>query len=355
MKMDYYIRRLLSETNRLTVPQLGTFSAHHITTQILKEQGVILPPRKQVTLDDTEQEDQANVFQNHIIKAEQIDYESFDAQLKAYINHVHEQINRYGFYEIFGVGSLKRDAAGKLFIENNTDHNLLNSSYGLPKLAAAPLQPQEPPKAKPVKDEPVPKATAKETSATSQTTSPKAAPVSEKPSYAAADKIWWLAMIPLVMLFVFLIYLMVDETAQLQFRDWISGNNQQEEPIITELPQQEGTAVTQPDEPTDNPENSPDITTAEPAAPALPQITQTNTAPSQEGYMVVLGSLAKKSAAEKMQKELAQKGIQTEVIYNSERNTYRIAISGLSESEAKSKREALLSIVPGAWIARPNQ
>lgn len=357
--MDNHIRQLLSEENRLTVPQLGTFAAHHITAQIMKDEGIILPPRKQVTLDVSEQEDSNNAFQNYVMKTEQIGAEEFQANLEAYIRKINEQISLYGLYEIPGVGFLKRNAEGKLMIENNTDYNLLSTSYGLPKLSARPLQEVAlPQKGTPVKDEPLQQTTAQEQIHTE-------APAKESPTVAqplqastnGADKVWWLAMIPLIMLFVFLIYLMVDETAQLQFRAWISGENAEE--TVTIVSQEENTSQSSvpADENTDIDaagNNSFDNTTApEPtdiSEPSQPAVTE----PSG-GFMVVLGSLAKESAAKKLQKEFAAKGIETEIIYNSERKTYRIAITGLSESAAKSKREELLETVPGVWIARPNQ
>lgn len=347
--MDSHIRQLLTEENRLTVPQLGTFAAHHITAQIIKDEGIILPPRKQVTLDSTEQEDDNHTFQNRVMKAEQIGEEEFRARLQDYVNKINEKISLYGMYEIPGVGILKRNEAGKLIIENSTDYNLLDDAYGLPKLAARPVRPAEPPKGKAVKDEPQRQTVVSEQPAAPP---PKKAPVAEKVSdSSSSDRVWWLAMIPLIMLFVFLIYLMVDETAQLQFREWVAGESQEE--VITELPQEEVTNDVPVDENTDM--VSGDI--AKPAPEASPESAPPAAVESQSkgSYMVVLGSLAKESAAKKMQKELASKGIQTEIIYNSERNTYRIAVTGLSEAAAKSKREELLELVPGAWIARPNQ
>jgi cell division septation protein DedD len=352
--MDNHIRQLLSEETRLTVPQLGTFATHHITAQILKDEGMILPPRKQVTLDDTEQEDSSNAFQNYVIKTEQIDVDEFNRHLEAYIHKINEQISRYGQYEIPGVGYLKRNAAGKLFIENNTDYNLLNTAYGLPKLYARPIQAAEPQKGKPTQQ-----ATVQEQSADVQQPAKESVqPVSlgtEKSNNA--DKVWWLAMIPLIMLFIFLIYLMVDETAQLQFRAWISGDSQEQ--IITDLPKEEDTSSIPVDENTDDgstDNNLPDNSIAtEPTPEIQPEPVKPAVTEAKGGYMVVLGSLAKESAAEKLQKELSAKGIETEIVYNSERKTYRIAITGLSEASAKSKREELLEIVPNAWVAKPNQ
>ncbi len=360
--MDNHIRQLLSKENHLTVPWLGTFAAHHITAQILKDEGVILPPRKQVTFDDTEQEDSSNTFQNYIIGTEQIGVDEFNKNLEAYVNKINEQISRYGLYEIPGVGYLKRNADGKLLIENNTDYNLLESSYGLPKLTARPIQAAEPQKSKPVKDEPAQQTTAQEQPDNTQQTAQESAqtiPAAGNGKNNNADKVWWLAMIPLIMLFVFLIYLMVDETAQLQFRAWVSGDAQEQ--VITELPQEENTGDNIPfDENTDissgNDNNFSDNgTIAEPAPETQPEPVKPAIDESKGGYMVVLGSLAKESAAQKLQKELAKKGIETEIVYNSKIKTYRIAITGLSEAAAKSKREELIELVPAAWIAKPNQ
>jgi cell division protein FtsN len=352
--MDNHIRQLLSEENRLTVPQLGTFATHHITAQILKDEGVILPPRKQVTLDDTEQEDSSHAFQNYVIKTEKIGVDEFNQSLKAYINKINEQISQYGLYEIPGVGYLKRNAEGKLLIENNTDYNLLNTAYGLPKLYARPVQVASPPKGKSVKDEPAQQTTAQKQPAPTKTSKKESTvnvPADEQ-SHNSTDKVWWLAMIPLIMLFIFLIYLMIDETAQLQFRAWISGDYQEQ--IITDIPSEESTDNISIDENTNN--SNADNSTATELTPEIqPEPMQSAITESKGGYMVVLGSLSKESAAEKLQKELAAKGIQTEIVYNSERKTYRIAITGLSEAAAKSKREELLPVVPTAWVAKPNQ
>ncbi|WP_448518159.1 HU domain-containing protein [Rhodoflexus sp.] len=356
--MDNHIRQLLSEENRLTVPQLGTFATHHITAQILKEEGVILPPRKQVTLDVVEQEDSEHAFQNYVMKTEQIGADEFEANLQAYIHKINEQISLYGIYEIPGVGFLKRDAEGKLFIENNTDYNLLNTSYGLPKLSVHPLQDPPIQKGTAIKDEPVKQTTAHEQPVLAASAKERQEELQEEVAAKSADKIWWLAMIPLIMLFIFLIYLMVDETAQLQFRAWIRGEDQEE--IVTVLPQEESvdtnfptdentTAVDETDFNSGFDNSSAPDPTPEPE-PVRPVVTS----PSGN-FMVVLGSLSKESAAKKVQKELSKKGIETEIIYNSERNTYRVAVTGLSESAAKSRREELLEVVPGAWVARPNQ
>lgn len=141
--MDKHIRYLLSEGNRVEVPGLGVFTAHYISSQILREQHLILPPRKQVIFTDAEKAEENNSFCHLVMKAEQIDHQAFKTQLESYLNKVYQHIEQHGYYEIPGIGLLKRNAAGKLVLENDTDYNLLNSSYGLPKLFAHPVATQK--------------------------------------------------------------------------------------------------------------------------------------------------------------------------------------------------------------------
>ncbi|MDW8210179.1 MAG: SPOR domain-containing protein [Cytophagales bacterium] len=346
--MDKHIRYLLSEGNRVEVPGLGVFTAHYISSQILREQHLILPPRKQVIFTDAEKAEENNSFCHLVMKAEQIDHQAFKTQLESYLNKVYQHIEQHGYYEIPGIGLLKRNAAGKLVLENDTDYNLLNSSYGLPKLFAHPVATQK----ASVNFETQPQPTSAKIPSSGQQTASKA--ITRE---IVLDRLWWLAMIPLIMIFVFLVYLMVDEEAQLRFREWVSGESKQEETIYLQtrdddslkpisIPSQASDAIS------DTPKEATNSIQEHPPSPVSP--TQADEVSSGD-YMVVLGSLAKESAAKSLQKQLSRRGIATEIIYNPQRNTYRVAITGLSQTAAKHKREELLATFPEAWIARANQ
>lgn len=68
-------------------------------------------------------------------------------------------------------------------------------------------------------------------------------------------------------------------------------------------------------------------------------------------FSVVVGSFGVKANAEGLQSQLKAAGKDAQIVYNSERNLYRVvATTFATKSEAARSRDQLIGQYPGAWL-----
>lgn len=68
-------------------------------------------------------------------------------------------------------------------------------------------------------------------------------------------------------------------------------------------------------------------------------------------FSVVVGSFSVKANAEGVQRQLKSAGKNAQIVYNSERNLYRVvAATFATKSEAVQSRNQLMAKYPGAWL-----
>lgn len=68
-------------------------------------------------------------------------------------------------------------------------------------------------------------------------------------------------------------------------------------------------------------------------------------------FSVVVGSFSVKANAEGLQRQLNSAGKSAQIVYNSERNLYRVvATTFATKSEAAKSRDQLAGQYPGAWL-----
>ena len=69
------------------------------------------------------------------------------------------------------------------------------------------------------------------------------------------------------------------------------------------------------------------------------------------GLSVVVGSFGVKANAEGLQSQLRAAGKNAQIVYNSERNLYRVvAATFATKAEAAQSRDQLMGQYPGAWL-----
>ena len=68
-------------------------------------------------------------------------------------------------------------------------------------------------------------------------------------------------------------------------------------------------------------------------------------------FSVVVGSFSVKANAEGLQRQLKAAGKNAQIVFNSERNLYRVvATTFATKSEAAQSRDQLMGQYPGAWL-----
>ena len=73
--------------------------------------------------------------------------------------------------------------------------------------------------------------------------------------------------------------------------------------------------------------------------------------PGLSNFSVVVGSFGVKANAEGLQSRLNGQGLQGQIVYNSERNLYRVVASTFAtKSEAAQSRDQLRGQFPDAWL-----
>ena len=73
--------------------------------------------------------------------------------------------------------------------------------------------------------------------------------------------------------------------------------------------------------------------------------------PGLSNFSVVVGSFGVKANAEGLQSRLNGQGLQGQIVYNSERNLYRVvATTFATKSEAAQSRDQLRGQFPDAWL-----
>lgn len=73
--------------------------------------------------------------------------------------------------------------------------------------------------------------------------------------------------------------------------------------------------------------------------------------PGLSNFSVVVGSYSVKANAEGMQGQLKAAGKDAQIVYNSERNLYRVvATTFATKAEAAQSRNQLIGQYPGAWL-----
>jgi nucleoid DNA-binding protein/cell division septation protein DedD len=346
-----HIKNLLAQYEKVVVPHLGTFTTSYAHAEVSTDNSTILPPYKRISFYEYEV-DGGNLLRDYVIANEDIDIAKFEKSLKDFTNDIKTQIAIFGQYEVKGLGKFSKNENGVLQFQQLDEYNFLGDSFGLPNIEYQPLK-------QPVK-EPV--------TTTVNSNKPEKELVSDdstKDKNKSSELVWWLLVIPLLFVFVFLIYLFAQKDAMSRFKSFFNGADT---PIAvtSEAKSYENFQKTKPEPVAENQENTSSATDVpEPEKEDKDLLINKNkvakadnptTEVATEGkFYIVLASFASTDKAEKMRSSIGSKGIDTKIITNKEGKQFRVVYNQefVSTSEAAPKlKEVSEKLGTQLWVAK---
>ncbi|GEM_PF-5624869 len=367
--IDQYIQKLLTETDSVHVPNLGTFTAERESAQMNAEGKTITPPNKKITFSENSETNDI-ALQKAITEDKNISIEEYEALLQAFQDALKAQLVSFGKYNVADLGTFTKDSTGKLQFEQNTTTTILNDSFGLPSVKAEPITPKTE----------TPKVTKK---------------VEKKPQKAPSQGFspWLMVVIPLIFTLVFLLYLSTRKDTLTSLKSIFRTPPKVEEITYTDNnPIQEqsesvssvkentdaettenivGTTEENTDENADiaeNTEDSPETTeyvaNNSTDSESIENKTDNNTQPTNEAnsaevsevisgkYYIVAGSFSSTKSAQPLLKKMADLSNLKLVPYAS-KNMYRVVIGGFDdEASALQEMRQLAKKYGEMWIAK---
>lgn len=392
--IEKYIKELLLTQDKVTVPHLGTFTASFSPSRISADGTTLLPPHKEISFSIyIREEDRNDDFMKAVMKAENIGYYDFNESLLAFVEQVQQSIATYGKYHLEGLGTLVKDAYNKIILQQDPNEFLLGDSFGLPTLDTNFVhksKEQEVPEIEEVKpletqpSEEKPNATKtkvveKYEEANRQeikrqqeileqkTNKDPKTNLDTKQAERKTDLTWWIAVVPMVFLLAFLIYLFTSPEAMQNFKSYFTSeekvseevNNPINEEITSSLDSEEDSnLITEEINPIDNrlSDNPTPIQDTKPVTEP-PPVVKDSKASNDElvsgKFYLVYGSFSAKNGAEKARKMLENQGLETKLIFLSAKNMYRVVIGEFnSYEEANNKKVALGSDFSQTWVLK---
>lgn len=356
-----HIKNLLAQYDKVVVPHLGTFTSNYAHAEVLTDKGEMLPPHKNIFFYEYEV-DNGDLLRNVVTKAENIDNIAFDKALKDFTNDIKTQIAIFGQYEVKGLGKFSKNESGVMLFQQYETQNFLGDSFGLPKIDYQTI-----------------KQNVKETMAVNiEKVEENAAPVEEvKDANKTSELVWWLLVIPLLFVFGFLIYLFAQKDAMDRFKSFFNGSDVPVA-VVSENKSYENFQKTKPEMVAENTDNviPPNGEIPEPekedkellnkklaeknSQKTTPSVTPVATNTTAEvatvgKFYIVLASFASTDKAAKMQNSIAQKGISTKIVTNSEGKNFRIVYSqefASQEEAAPMLKEVSDKMGTQLWVAK---
>ncbi|GAB4198576.1 MAG: hypothetical protein OHK0057_06030 [Thermoflexibacter sp.] len=392
--IEKYIKELLLTQDKVTVPHLGTFTASFSPSSISADGATLLPPHKEISFSIyIREEDRNDDFMKAVMKAENIGYYDFNESLLAFVEQVQQSIATYGKHHLEGLGTLVKDEYNKIILQQDPNEFLLGDSFGLPTLDTNfiyKLKEQEVPEiqeVKPIETEPSegkPNATKtkvveKYEEANRQEIKRQQEILEQKPNKdpkttldtkqaeRKTDLTWWIAVVPMVFLLAFLIYLFTSPEAMQNFKSYFTSeekvneevNNPINEEITSSLDSEENSNLTQEEiNPIDNRlSDNPTPIQDTKAVTEPPPVAKDSKASNDElvagKFYLVYGSFSAKNGAEKARKMLENQGLEVKLIFLSAKNMYRVVIGEFnSYEEANNKKVALGSDFSQTWVLK---
>ncbi|MCU0450748.1 MAG: SPOR domain-containing protein [Bernardetiaceae bacterium] len=360
--MDQYIAQLLQQHPRVVVPKLGTFIASFTGAAVNKAAGQVTPPLSRLAFSISEEGD-ASLLERTVRAATRLDKDGFDERLFQYVQGIFNALNVGGQYAVEGVGVLQKTDDGHIGLVPHGQLALPDDHFGLPALSGKPLTPGQGESSAPVaKPETVGGAAIGQSIPVNP---PPKKQTEAVPAPGAANNRWWWAVIPLALLFLVLLYWMLDPQALNGVRAWFKGNEvvqadlepverpvtqpDNQVPLDTDVPavEQENPATVEPapapkplaeEKPKEKEAVKKEKPVQETAPEPAPAETNTYSTSLPPGYFVQLGAFSKEASAIKLKRSAQNAGHSTDIILHPERKLYLVVIGGLAdEQEANTK------------------
>jgi hypothetical protein len=125
-----HISALIHLHDCVIVPGLGGFVANYKPAQVVAEQGLFLPPKKEIGFNRILTHNDG-LLCDYISRMEGISYYDTQKRLEEYVAGVFGQLNNKLVVKVDEIGELKKDAAGNLLFIPNTSSLFLPEAYGL--------------------------------------------------------------------------------------------------------------------------------------------------------------------------------------------------------------------------------
>ncbi|MEN7549154.1 SPOR domain-containing protein [Rapidithrix thailandica] len=182
--IEEYFKRALAQYEKVLIPGLGTFTSYPTGAKFDEEDKIISPPDVAIDFSPDTLALGAKSLTDFIAESsEDADYTNIESHIADFVFQVKEALDAEGYYEVEGLGLLKKTVEGDIRFDKDEDVNLNVESYGLPKLTAEPVY---------------------ETQITANTSQVKKAP---------SDLVLLLILIPLLVITVFAIYFIINPSA----------------------------------------------------------------------------------------------------------------------------------------------
>ncbi len=357
ISMDQYIAQLLQRHDKVVVPKLGTFTSKSVGAMIDKTTNEITPPLRQVSFSILE-EDDGLLFEQTVCQSAHLDKSAFDEQLLHYVQRIYTAIGTTGAYAIDGVGTLLKDSHGSITLNEQDAFSLLGDNFGLPKLA------------KKAVGLGAPVGSAQASSDKSDHGSAKAVPppppIPERKTEQKSEVLWWSLLIPLLILFVGLLFLFFNDDAMNSFKAMFGGKEaivqtdmrSVDPPASNEQAADEKAPAAEDAKPNESvadkvPTTTPDTKVADPKPNGATGQKISPTGAGNGDYYVNLGAFSNEKTAKTLKTKLENLGYDIEISLHPEKKLYRVRVMGfVTEQEANTKAAQLSSKYPGAWVGK---
>ncbi len=394
--IEKYIKELLLTQDKVTVPHLGTFTASFSPSRISADGTTLLPPHKEISFSIyIREEDRNDDFMKVVMKAENIGYYDFNESLLAFVEQVQQSIATSGRYYLEGVGTLVKDEYNKIILQQDPNEFLLGDSFGLPTLDTNFINKQKEQEIAEIEEvRPIEKELSEEKPNATQTkiaeqyeevnrqeikrqqeileqktNKQQKTKVDTAQGEKKSDLTWWIAVVPMVFLLAFLVYLFTSPEAMQNFKSYFASEEKVSEEAntstkeeLTSPSESEDNSTTITDEevnPIDNRLSDNPSPIQEDTKPVTEPPPITNDSKTSEDqlvagkYYLVYGSFSAKSGAEKARTMLANQGLEVKILFLSAKNMYRVVIGDFSSyEEANNKKIALGSDFSQTWVLK---
>ncbi|MBQ3655669.1 MAG: SPOR domain-containing protein [Bacteroidales bacterium] len=128
--LNSIFKDILLTYDSITVPGFGTFETAYQSAQLDEKTGVIYPPTKLVTFNQTKTEDSENKLVNYLTEKLKFSVEDAGKMIAEFINSAQVKFNEKSALTIEEVGVLSKDETGKITLKAVAS-NLLIDNYGM--------------------------------------------------------------------------------------------------------------------------------------------------------------------------------------------------------------------------------
>ena len=166
MEISQHIKNLLVSNERVILKDFGAFITKQVSAKFDKETGIMNPPYKTVTFNNSIKED-AGLLSEYISTKEGFTKNASEELINEFVKTIKTKLNSGQTVDFKELGTFKQSSAGEIEFAFSSENNLLPDSFGLSAVSVLEkndvVPPQEksekkdPVKKKPVKKEPVKK------------------------------------------------------------------------------------------------------------------------------------------------------------------------------------------------------